>query len=73
MSDLNIGQKGIVSRIINEDEEFFNLLNKLKIEIGTEVKLIDKIEYDSSIEISINNRTVIISKVVAENIKITKV
>ena len=73
ISDLNIGQKGIVSRIINEDEEFFNLLNKLKIEIGTEVKLIDKIEYDSSIEISINNRTVIISKVVAENIKITKV
>ena len=49
ISDLNIGQKGIVSRIINEDEEFFNLLNKLKIEIGTEVKLIDKIEYDSII------------------------
>ena len=73
ISDLNIGQKGIVSRIINEDEEFFNLLNKLKIEIGTEVKLIDKIEYDSSIEIFINNRSVIISKVVAENIKITKV
>tara|TARA_B100000989_G_scaffold96661_1_gene70367 strand:- start:477 stop:1145 length:669 start_codon:yes stop_codon:yes gene_type:complete len=73
ISDLNIGQKGIVSRIINEDEEFFNLLNKLKIEIGTEVKLVDKIEYDSSIEIFINNRSVIISKVVAENIKITKV
>ena len=36
-------------------------------------KLIDKIEYDSSIEIFINNRSVIISKVVAENIKITKV
>ena len=70
---INIGQKGIVSRIINEDEEFFNLLNKLKIEIGTEVKIIDKIEYDSSIEILINNKSVIISKVVAENIKITKV
>ena len=41
--------------------------------MGTEVKLIDKIEYDSSIEIFINNRSVIISKVVAENIKITKV
>ena len=73
ISDLNIGQKGIVSRIINEDEEFFNLLNKLKIEIGTEVKIVDKIEYDSSIEILINNKSVIISKVVAENIKITKV
>ena len=73
ISDLNVNENGIVSRIINEDEEFFNLLKKLKIEIGTEVKIIDKIEYDESIEILINKKTVIISKDIANNIKITKI
>ena len=71
--DLNINEKGIVSRIINEDDEFFNLLKKLDIEIGTEIKMIDKIEYDDSLEISINNKSVIISKQIASNIKITKI
>ena len=71
--DLNINQKGIVSRIINEDDEFFNLLKKLDIEIGTEIKMTDKIEYDDSLEISINNKSVIISKQIASNIKITKI
>ena len=73
ISDLNVNENGIISRIINEDEEFFNLLKKLKIEIGTEVKIIDKIEYDESIEILINKKTVIISKDIANNIKITKI
>ena len=71
--DLNINQKGIVSRIINEDDEFFNLLKKLDIEIGTEIKMIDKIEYDNSLEILVNNKSVIISKQIASNIKITKI
>ena len=73
ISDLNVNENGIVSRIINEDEEFFHLLKKLKIEIGTEVKIVDKIEYDESIEILINKKTVIISKDIANNIKITKI
>ena len=73
ISDLKVNEKGIVSRIINEDEEFFNLLKKLKIEIGTEVIINDKIEYDDSIEILINKETVIISKDIANNIKITKI
>tara|TARA_Y100000748_G_scaffold299574_1_gene296644 strand:- start:957 stop:1625 length:669 start_codon:yes stop_codon:yes gene_type:complete len=73
ISDLKVNEKGIVSRIINEDEEFFILLNKLNIEIGTEVKILDKIDYDGSLDVSINNKSVIISKVIAENIKITKI
>ncbi len=73
ISDLKINEKGIVSRIINEDEEFFILLKKLNIEIGTEVKILDKIDYDGSLDVSINNKSVIISKVIAENIKITKI
>ena len=73
ISDLKINEKGIVSRIINEDEEFFNLLKKLKIEIGSEITLIDKIDYDNSVEILIDKKSVIISKDISNNIKITKI
>ena len=73
ISDLKVKEKGIVSRIIKEDEGFFNLLNKLKIEIGTEVVILDKIDYDGSLDVLINNKSVIISKEIAENIKITKI
>ena len=73
ISDLKVNEKGIVSRIINEDEEFFNLLKKLNIEIGTEIKIIDKIEYDKSVEILIDKKSVIISKDISNNIKITKI
>ena len=73
ISDLNINEKGIVSRIINEDEEFFNLLKKLNIEIGTEITIVDKIDYDKSVEILIEKKSVIISKDISNNIKITKI
>ena len=73
ISDLGIGEKGIVSRIINEDEEFFDLLKKLDIEIGTEIMLTDKIDYDQSVEILVDKKSVIISKDISNNIKITKI
>ena len=60
-------------RIINEDEEFFNLLKKLNIEIGTEITIVDKIDYDKSVEILIEKKSVIISKDISNNIKITKI
>ena len=38
------------------DEEFFNLLKKLNIEIGTEITIVDKIDYDKSVEILIDKK-----------------
>jgi len=73
ISDLKINEKGIVSRIINEDDDFFNLLKKLKIEIGSEITLIDKIDFDKSVEVLIDKKAVIISKEISNNIKITKI
>ncbi len=73
ITDLKISERGIVSRIIKEDENFFSLLKKLNIEIGTEILIEDIIDYDGSIEARIENKSVIISKNIAENIKITKI
>ncbi len=73
ITGLKISERGIVSRIIKEDENFFSLLKKLNIEIGTEILIEDIIDYDGSIEARIENKSVIISKNIAENIKITKI
>ena len=53
---------------------FLQHLNKIKVNIGTHIKVLEKIEYDESLEIEIDQqRTIMISKDVAENIYVTKV
>jgi DtxR family Mn-dependent transcriptional regulator len=73
LSDLKIFESGIVSRIIKEDDHFFKLLKKLNIQIGTKIKVIEKLEFDNSLEIIIDNKKLLISKKIASNIKITKI
>ena len=73
LSDLKIFESGIVSRIIKEDDHFFKLLKKLNIQIGTKIKVIEKLEFDNSLEIIIDNKKLLISKKIATNIKITKI
>ena len=70
---LKIFESGIVSRIIKEDDHFFKLLKKLNIQIGTKIKVIEKLEFDNSLEIIIDNKKLLISKKIASNIKITKI
>ena len=52
---------------------FLQYLNKIGAYLGAKVKVLDKIEFDNSLEILIDNkRTVFVSKEVSENILITE-
>ncbi len=52
---------------------FLKHLNKIQVNIGTQIKILEKIAYDESLEIEINqDRILMVSKEVAENIYITK-
>jgi DtxR family transcriptional regulator, Mn-dependent transcriptional regulator len=52
---------------------FLKHLDKIKINIGTELKVLEKSDYDGSIEIELSgNRILMISKDVAENLYVTK-
>lgn len=54
---------------VGEDSSLFlEYLDKLNINIGTEIQIIDKIFYDLSMQIIINNQIVAISKNVSEKI-----
>lgn len=54
--------------------DFLKYLQQISIQIGTKIKLIEKVSYDSSIKISFsNNKQIILSGKIAENILVTEV
>lgn len=53
--------------------QFLKYLNKINIQIGTQLKVLDCIEFDNSLEIEINQQQILmVSKEVAENIYVAK-
>ena len=63
----------ITSLPTSNQSRVFKLLKKLNIQIGTKIKVIEKLEFDNSLEIIIDNKKLLISKKIASNIKITKI
>ena len=74
LSNLLINNKCIVSKVNDEDGNLLEYLNKIKMHIGSKIKVFDIIEFDRSIEIEIDSKNkVFISSRVAENILVTKI
>ena len=73
LSNLLINNNCIVSNVNDDDGNLLEYLNKIKIHIGSKIKIFDIIEFDKSIEIEIDSKNkVFISNRVAENILVTK-
>ena len=73
LSNLLINNNCIVSNVNDDDGNLLEYLNKIKIHIGSKIKVFDIIEFDKSIEIEIDSKNkVFISNRVAENILVTK-
>ena len=74
LSNLLINNKCNVSKVNDENGNLLEYLNKIKIHIGSKIKVLDIIEFDKSIEIEIDSKNkVFISNRVAENILVTKI
>lgn len=69
LSDLKIGQKGKLVAVKVSDASFLRYLDKLHLEIGSHVEILDIISFDHSLLILINKESeVYISKEVAANL-----
>ncbi|GGK80414.1 metal-dependent transcriptional regulator [Rufibacter glacialis] len=69
LASLEVEQKGVVCRVKDSQPAFLQYLNRVGIQIGTQLQVVDKIPYDNSLEISINkNKSVILSSDVLEKI-----
>ena len=74
LSKLSIKEKCIVSNVNDEDDNLLEYLNKIKIHIGSKIKVFDVIDFDKSLEIEIDSTNkVFISNTVAENILVAKI
>ena len=74
LSNLLINNKCNVSKVNDENGNLLEYLNKIKIHIGSKIKVLDIIEFDKSIEIEIDSKNkVFISNRVAKNILVTKI
>ena len=68
--DLATGKKGQVVGVSQDNPAFLQYLDKLDIQLGTKIQVIEKVEFDQSLEVKINGKATHISSEVAKNILI---
>ena len=68
--DFAAGSKGKVVGVSQDNPAFLQYLDKLEIQLGSIIQVIEKIEFDQSLEVKINGKAAHISSEVAKNILI---
>jgi len=68
LSNLEPGSEGIVARVSDENPEVLQYMSKLGIELGTRVRIKERIEFDGSLRAEIGSRDHFISSKLAQNI-----
>jgi len=68
LHDQNLGYRGQIIAVKDSDSNLLKYLNKIGATPGKKIELLGKEEYDESIEISVDNKKVTVSKSVAQNI-----
>ncbi len=68
LDELEVGKNSKVMGITEHSESFLNHLKKLGLQLGVQFKLTERYEFDRSIEIEIDKKTVQLSHEVAKNI-----
>lgn len=73
LCDMEINDIGFLSNVKEAGVAFLQYCDKVGLKIGVKIKIIDKIAFDNSLEIEIENRKVIsVSKEVSKNIFVTR-
>lgn len=73
LSTLKKEEQGKVAAVVEQQPAFLRHLDKLKIQMSTPLKVIDRIDYDKSMMISVNKSDVIhVSHDIAKNILVRK-
>lgn len=69
LAEMDVNDTGVVAGVNDSQPLFLQYLDKMGIFLGAKIKVIDKIEYDNSLEINIENKkNIIVSSDVTKNI-----
>jgi DtxR family Mn-dependent transcriptional regulator len=73
LSELQIGETGLVMGVKDSQPLFLQYLDKMGIYLGAKIKVTDKIEYDNSLEINLDNKKQLsVSSEVSKNIFVSQ-
>ena len=73
LSKLNAGDNAKLTSVSDSSDMFLRYLDKLNISIGCQIFILEKQEFDGSLEIQIDKKNkTFVSKAVAENLMVTK-
>ncbi len=70
LSHLKTKEKGTIVGVINTSKDFLKYLNKHQLQLGTQLEVVAYEEYDGSLSIITDNKTIHLSKLIAENLYI---
>ena len=68
--EMDVNEEGIIMGVSLDNKDFLDYLTKLKISIGTRIKVIEIIKFDQSMKIEFDSKIEHVSKEIAENILI---
>ncbi len=69
LADLAVGERGTLAAVKDTSAPFLQYLDKVGLPLGARLKVLDRVAFDNSLELRINNeRTVLISAEVGRNL-----
>lgn len=73
LADLDAGERGTLAAVKNTSAPFLQHLDKVGLQLGALIEVLDKVVFDNSLELNINReRTVLISAEVSRNLFVTE-
>lgn len=70
LSEAVVGMKAIIMGVEDDQAEFLQYLNKIGLHLGTQIDILDKLNFDGSIIVMINDKQVQFSITIAKQISI---
>lgn len=70
LSQSLVGAKGAVIGVEDSSSSFLKYLDKVGISIGTELTIVDKNDFDGSLDVEFDGKTITVSPIASENISI---
>jgi DtxR family Mn-dependent transcriptional regulator len=72
LADLEVGERGTLAAVKDTSAPFLQYLDKVGLPLGAQLKVLDKVAFDNSLELRVNReRTILISAEVGRNLFIT--
>lgn len=68
LSEANIGTKAIIMGVEDDQAEFLQYLNRIGLHLGTHIEVLDKLSFDGSISVNMQEKQVQFSSTIAKQI-----